>query len=256
MHNYLCSVSLVLLCISVSDVKFGFFLNIWTSFATIQILFEVQKCLQRCCIVKAAVWTAVWHTMPAITRRPKWQGLSMSVVLSVDDWPRVNGHAGTAAIRMLSSIPVLLCCVVCRAHLDHPLPPPLRVGAERYQPWVGMISSSHACPPMLCRQQSRTSGVHHRWYPATASNNGSAQPQEWTLTTVHMDQSYSTNCRTSQQHHPDLICICCSPRNRDKRWTVAFDRMLLTNEYRRVGKRIGIQKFYSKFEFLNFVSHP
>jgi len=178
----------------------------------------------------------------------------VSVILSVDDWPRVNGHAGTAALRMLSCLhtgPSLLCCL---PRSSGPLlPPPLRVGAESCRQWVGMISSSNACPPMLCRWRSRALHVHHWWYPATASNNGPSQPQERTPTTVHMDQSYSTNCRTSQQHRPDFICICCSPRSHDKRWTVAFDRMLLTNEYRRVGKRIGVRMFYSKFEFLNSV---
>jgi len=47
--------------------------------------------------------------------------------------------------------------------------------------------------------------------------------------------------RTSQQHRPDCICVCCGPRNRDQRRTAAFNRKLLTNEYQRVGKRIRLR---------------
>jgi len=73
--------------------------------------------------------------------------------------------------------------------------------------------------------------------PATVSKNGPSQPRE----------------RTSQQHRPDCMCARCGPRNHDQRRTAAFNRTLLTNEYRRVRKRIRIRMFYSKFEFSNFI---
>ena len=38
-----------------------------------------------------------------------------------------------------------------------------------------------------------------------------------------------------------------------RRRTMGFDRMLLTNEYRRIRKQVCIWMFYSKFKFSNFV---
>ena len=51
-------------------------------------------------------------------------------------------------------------------------------------------------------------------------------------------------------HMRTLRCGLC---NHDQRWTAAFDRTLLTNEYLRVWRWIRLLMFYSKFKFSTVV---
>jgi len=61
--------------------------------------------------------------------------------------------------------------------------------------------------------------------------------------------------RGNEQYCLDSICLRCTSHKHDQRQTAPFDRTPLTNEYWRVGKRIRILMFNSKFEFPNFVQH-
>jgi len=63
----------------------------------------------------------------------------------------------------------------------------------------------------------------------------------------------ATNHIQLTAEHYIAVCVRCSPRKPVQRQTRSLHKTLLTNEYRRVGKRIQIQTFYLKFKFSNFV---
>jgi len=114
-------------------------------------------------------------------------------------------------------------------------PPPPRVRPQICRQPVARSHgfTFHACPPTAVAHVAHTS--------PKAPGHGQ---QKCPVTTTGADITAAL---------PDCICVHCGPRNHDQRRTAAFNRMLLTNEYQRVGKRIQIRMFYSKFEFSNFV---
>jgi len=130
--------------------------------------------------------------------------------------------------------------VIHHARPVHSFPPSPRVRPQRRWQRVAWCHgfTFHACPPTSCRRWSPTSRMRHPRLPATASKNVPSQERE----------------RTSQQHRlSSRAYVALWSMQSCQRRTAAFNRTLLTNEYRRVGKRIRIWMFYSKFEFSNFV---
>ena len=155
------------------------------------------------------------------------------------------------------------CCVICHARAGRPLVPPPIVGLQRRRQWVGMISLSHVYPSTPCWPLSlwRGSAVgvvfHAVCAPCTVPGYGQQKwPCRWHGSGFRLPTilgRLTAGCYSSIADCLDFICLCCSPRKRDQRRTVAFERTLLSNEYHRVGKWIPIWMFNSKFKFLNFV---
>jgi len=79
------------------------------------------------------------------------------------------------------------------------------------------------------------------------------QDNQCSLKSGHFGVTDRTRVNDQLTYCTSAVNVDSSPRKRDQRWTAAFDRALLTNEYQRVRKRLRIGMFYSKLKFSNFV---